>query len=90
MKELPVTISIIARFRLEEMLEKLSKDLTSAPLNERMAQLADCFHLNEKVDTALEDFRILFDEHKSYMMDVQEEMMEDGSMRVSKKKSFNF
>lgn len=60
------------------MLGELSSDpTTAAPLNERMVQLAEFIsQLNEKVDGGLEEFRILFDEHKSYLVDVQDEVAE--------------
>lgn len=64
--------------RLEEMLGLLSDAPTAAvPINERMIELAESIsQLNEKVDNTMEEFRIIFDEHKSFLVDVQDELSE--------------
>lgn len=79
--------------RSEEMLGELSNNpTTAAPLNERMVRWAEFIsQLNEKVDSGSEEFWILFDEDKSYLVDVQDEVAEirrkaDGRIPFLKEK----
>lgn len=73
----------------------LSADATTfALLNEGMTQLAESISWpNEEVDNALEEFQIIFHEHKSYFVGVQYKVAkiwkkDDGIMPVSKGEAF--